>query len=274
MTAPNEPTPAASATPAEPQADDQQNPAERRINQLFARAKTAEERVQSLESSQQEFQAKLLELQQENTMLRGGAQGQPAPDQLSSAGPAMDPNLAGATPFSGSTDVVATLRKEIRDAIGTVRDELKVEKAVTQLKEGQRKSLGIAQREFPELQDPNSKLYQLTDQILTSDRELQLHAHGPYKAALMARGILGDNSPDVTEQQRAAASVPHSTGAVSPGGKQAEVAELEEKLKTLTADMRASKGDPAALWREFHQAKIRLGQLAGKDIDQREQKSF
>ena len=118
---------------APPKSEDapQQNPAERRINQLFARAKTAEERVQALEAQQQELQTRFLEIQQENTVLKGTQSGPSSADRLYAG-----TDLAGTktVPNSGG-DLIETFRNELKNAMTGMREEFRLERATAQLRE-------------------------------------------------------------------------------------------------------------------------------------------
>lgn len=240
----------------EPQ-QQQQNPAERRINQLFARAKTAEERVQALEVQQQELQTKLLEATQENAVLKTGA---------STGEYGNGSGLAVMNSQSSGNELLTTIRSEIKDALGEVRKELQEERMLNQLKTSQRAAFSMAMREFPELQDPNSQLFKFTDQILTNDPDLRTNPQGPYKAALMARGVLGGGMPGATNQQKAAATVPDGAGTIAQGSKQEQIQKLETLITDLQQKLQTGQGQPDKLWQAYRNAKIAHGILTGKNV--------
>lgn len=115
-------------------------------------------------------------------------------------------------------DVADLLTRElapVRDFIQQEHKRRTDEQQRAEIYSAQQQSYEAAVSEFPELSQRGSALYRYTDEILKRDPELQRHRDGPYRAALMARGLLAEEAQTDRRQQdvqRAAATINHDSG--------------------------------------------------------------
>lgn len=238
-----------------PEGEGEQKPsgAEKRINQLYGRAKAAEQNVEQL-------QARLEHIEQDNQDLRRQVlMGQAQTPTVESS------NLSGAAdPITSASDIKGLVKGEIKEALQEFTNQTKAERYQDAMMASWKESLRQAASLEPLLQDPNSDLYQTVDRVLKTDPALQSDPNGPLKALYIVRGAGSFSEPDPAK--KAAAAVPTGAGAVAAGGNQAEVAELTTKLAEIVDRQKRSAGDPMQLWRQFRETKMALAKAKGEDL--------
>jgi hypothetical protein len=233
--------------------DQKPSGAEKRINQLYGRAKAAEENVSQL-------QARLEHIEQDNQDLRRqvlmGQTQKPTEET---------PALPGTEiPLTGASDIKGVVRGEIKEALQEFQNQSKAERYQDAMMASWKESLRQAASLEPSLQDPNSAMYQHVDHVLKTDQGLQADPNGPLKALYIVRGA--GSFQEVDPAKKAAATVPTGAGAISTSGNQAEIEELTTKLANVVDRQKRSDGDPMQLWREFRSTKMALAKAKGEDL--------
>lgn len=260
-----QPEPAATepAQPTQPaqQTEPQKSPtaAERRISQLFAQKREAEERASAAESRIDALRSELLQLQDQVASFKGGGQGQ---DTF--------PTGTEAQQYSGTPDVEAVFDKKLKEFEARITQGQRQRELELQTRQAQQHFFNIARQEFPEIADVNSQLHKLADKLFMEQsptgEALRRDPQGPYRAVLMARGILSDSAaPAPTPEQKAAAAGGPATGpAGDVGGKKTEIAQLSEQIEALQDRQRRGDGDAGQLHVAVRNLQLKRARLEGR----------
>jgi len=228
--------------------DDKKSAIQKRIAQLYGEKKQAEEEALLYKQQLQELQAQLQATQEELAQLRLN----------SGVNPAVNSPLSGigAGPVSDPDSVKKLVSEAVKEVVGPIVEEFNKNKQFQQLRLQQREAFNRAAMEFPELADPTSDLFQATDEVLRRDPKLQVDPDGPFKAALIAQGILAraqaQDGPQATpEQKKAAAAGPPGAG-VPQSGSRKQLAELEQQYDQLMERLRQTTDsvEISRMWRE------------------------
>ncbi len=230
------------------------SPAEKRINQLYGRAKAAEERVDTLVQRLENLELQNQELRQEVLLnQKTDSVVPPAPAGVT------DPTT------SDASDLRGMVRGEIKDVLQEFRNEAKAERFQDNLLRSHEQSLRQAAAEEPALLDQNSEVWRQVDHVFRNDRGLQTDPHGPLKALYLVRGM-GLASKQAADSRKAAATVPTGAGDVADGGKQREIEEVRKQYEETVQRQRRGQGDPMQLHRVARNLKLKLARLEGRDI--------
>lgn len=239
-----------------PQPQDSFQSLRRRVDKLFAQKKAAEEgsaaeraRADALEARLRELESQLATPRQAPTygwpqpapapVTDGGFNPYGAPPPPPPTAPAFDPRLIAGIVNQAVTPLVQRVQMwEDREAIANQHEQ----------------SWEEAAGEFPEIEQPNSELRRLAEQLLRRDPEMARSANGPFRATLMARGLLADRQPDRAQAKRMVGTA----SAAGPGdGKTLDMLKTEyrqlldkgvttfqgyRRLKELRAQMREAEG--------------------------------
>jgi hypothetical protein len=231
------------------------SPAEKRINQLYGRAKAAEERVDTLVQRLDDLETQNQELRQEVLLTRKTETAvPPAPTGVT------DPSL------SDASDIRGVVRGEIKDVLQEFQNQSKAERYQEALVRSHEQSLRQAAAEEPALLDANSEVWKQVDHVFSNDRGLQADPHGPLKALYLVRGMGLAQSQGVDIDRKAAASVPTGAGDIADGGKQREIDEVKAEYEAMVQKQRRGQGDPMQLHRQARNLKLKLARLQGQDI--------
>jgi hypothetical protein len=243
-------------TPADQPQPEKDNPIERRIGQLVAQRKEAEERAASLNASTAELQAQVLRLSEELATFKA-----------TQSAPAAQP-LAG--PVSG-VDVAKVIddRFAAWDKRATEREQ--AQQGVVALHRAQVQSAAQATAEFPELADPNSALRAVADRVFGAMPELRRSPTGPYQAIVMARGLLADQqAPEQPNPRKITASTGPmgATGvpALDKSAVKKETEALLAKHKEATDALRMGEGDTTKNYVMKRHIETRLRELGVTDF--------
>jgi len=244
-------------------ANPQPNPvsdAQRRIDQLFAQKKTAEENNAVLQSEKDELQTQMLQLQDKVSQLETGLP----------AGPDPAPGLNS----SGDMDIGAILDQKFKQFEQKTLEREQADKARAALSSSQQQSFLAVQRQFPEtmpaadgsISQEGKDLLLAAETIYRGDPALQAHPNGPLLATSAAKGVIAGTPAQADPATRAAASSgAASGGAPIAGGKTQEIKEAEELVERRKEEMQSGRVDPGIAWSKYHDAKIALGLLATPD---------
>lgn len=232
-----------------------QSPAEKRINQLYGRAKAAEDRVDTLVQRLDALEQQNQELRQEVLLTK----------QTDTVVP---PAQAGVTDplTTDATDLRGMVRGEIKDVLQEFKNESKAERYQEALIRSHEQSLRAAAAEEPALMDQDSEVWRMVDHVFRNDRGLQGDPNGPLKALYIVRGMGLAPSKSVDTDKKAAATVPTGAGDIADGGKQREIDEVKAQYEAVVQRQRRGQGDPMQLHRESRNLKLKLAKLQGLDI--------
>lgn len=184
-----------------------------RINKLFGRAKSAEERAAEAES-------RLADLMNRVEARLGGPSGPPAapgypPMPYPNAQLPMEPGPLGQAESAGAGQPIT--RAELAHLLQMQTRMFMEHNALTNAHSVSRAE---AERDFPDVFS-NPALKAAADQIWASDPGLKRDPMGPYKAAILARGLYGPSagaSPSVASQATAQKEALSAVGATVPEG--------------------------------------------------------
>jgi len=184
------------AAAAQPQPD--RSAIQRRIDKLYAQKKAAEEAAEAERQKVRELEAKLAELQAPRSTSFWQA---PAPQE--------------------------DLKKALQEVLAPVVERLDRHERTLTLAAQHEQSWAAAESEFPEITQPNSELRALAEDIISRDPELQASTNGPYKAVLLARGLLADAR--LTVARKRAAEIPAASGE----GQTTDRSKLQKELNQI-----------------------------------------
>jgi hypothetical protein len=162
----------------------QKNKIQVRIDQLYGQKKEAEEVSASLKTENEGLRTQITELNERVGVLE------------TPATPAPNPVIP-----TGQQEVVGIDEAKIAEIVSNTVGKMMTErdnKVQTQqhLRQQHTQSWGAAVRQMPSLKDVKSELYQTAQALFERDPELQRSPNGPMKAAIMARGIVGNDNVD------------------------------------------------------------------------------
>jgi hypothetical protein len=222
---------------------------QRRINRIYGQWKGAEDDKAVLQGQLADLEGRYSALEARlNQVPRPPAQVAPALPPQAQAGypgfqpPAYTPPQPPAQPASGTPDPVVGAIQALNDRLDR-RDQMEV------LATQQESSWSEAVAEFPELRDPNSPLTQAAKTVFQRDQNLRLAASGPYRAVIMARGLLADSVRQEAnlEDRRRAAGTPTGTAL---GGEGTSRAQVQQEYDAVMADMQANRGNQHENWKK------------------------
>jgi hypothetical protein len=129
-------------------------------------------------------------------------------------------------------DTIKAELQPVFDFMSNQKQLQEQQQRVQQVQVEQQQSLASAIEEFPELSDPNTDLYRVTDELLRQKPSLRNSPDGPYEAAMMARGILAEEvrAGLNTDQMRRAATTVNQP---APSGGQPATHNYKESLDRL-----------------------------------------
>jgi len=219
--------------------DQKPNPIQQRIAQLYGQKKQAEEEAALYKQQLQELQAQLQAVRDELLELKSGA-------AVSSSPTPSFEGLGGfnANPAPASPPPKELVKEAVQEVVGPLLSEWQKAKQVQELRLKQREAFTRACTQFPELADPNSDLFQATDEVLRRNPKLQEDPDGPFTAALIAQGILaraggqGGNENASVQQKIAASPPPPSTGPSGEKGPRGKLEELEQQYEQVLQQLR------------------------------------
>ncbi len=189
----------------------------RRIDKLFAQKKAAEEGSAAERARADALEARLHELENQLHAQRqapppyGYAQPAPAP---APAGGGFDPYGAPPPPPPPPPAFDPRLIAGIvSQAVAPFAQRMQAWEEREALVNAHEASWEEVASEFPEIEQPNSELRRLAEQLLRRDPEMARSTNGPYRATLIARGLLADRHPDRSQVKRMAGTA----GSAGPG---------------------------------------------------------
>jgi hypothetical protein len=228
-----------------------ESPIERRIAQLVAQRKEAEERAESLTANTTALQEQVLRLSEELTQIRS-APAAPKPEPLAGS-------VSGVDVAKVMDDRLAAWEKKLTDRETVQRNAVNLQRA-------QANSAMQAKAEFPEVADQNSQLFGVADRLFRSMPELQHAANGPYQAIIMARGLLAGVGQEQTMDPRKTAASTGPMGAVGApamdkaGAKKEIEALLAQRNEAIEA-LQLNKGDTTKNYVTQRKTERRLREL-------------
>lgn len=205
---------------------------ERRFGRLTRKLKEGAEDYAALQQQHEILQQRfeLLEAQTRSGLHTGPRAGRPAGDDL----------LAGYGEQQSGEGEEAKIAAAVQRALQPLTQKLEkfeqreAESAkTTALRKEHETSFREAVEEFPELAKNDSALAQAATRLFLGDTNLQADPNGPYKAALMARGILAEEARmglSTVPKKQAAASV--NNPASAPIQKTGDRQKLLQTLQT------------------------------------------
>jgi len=232
----------------EPGQEQQGNKIEARINKLYGEKMEAVENAQAFKVENDELRTQMTQLQEQVAELQT---------------PAVTPTpQAGNDGNAGALDE-AKLHAIIEESVGKVlSNNQATAKKQQALRQAQETSWGSAVAEMGVLKDQQSDLYRTAQNIWARDPELKASPNGPYKAAVMARGIVGfDASPDVNgvnaAQQQQTINQNFNTGSVDSA-----IAKLDQEIKVAKEALATpSAGAIGGLWGKYKDLQAKKGEL-------------
>jgi len=213
-----------------------------RLDALYAEKKAAEERLLASEAQNDELREQLLRLQEELAALRASQQSSPP-----KAG--FDQGTQ-----SAADDLDTRIQRAVQSALQPIFEQVEQGQRLVELRTKQAQAWQRAQQEFPELKSPDSQFYQAAQEIWMKDQFLQQDPQGPYKAALMARALVGAGAEPAA---KVAASVPPAAAppaALGPDPKEGLLKRMQE------LEPRMQRGDLQA-YVEYRKLQHELGKL-------------
>lgn len=218
----------------------------KRIDKLVWQKRTAEEetasvmeRLQVLENKNAELMAQL-------------AQGRPEP------GPA--PNLPTQLSYPGFPQPqpqqqmspaaqAGVPQDQVLQALQNLNERMNRREQMEALEIQQERSWNDTVAEFPELKDPQSQLRTVAADLFQRDPQLRMDPNGPYRATVMARGIITDvpRQEARLEASRQAASTPQGTAFGAAGTTRAQV---EKQYNEVLDRMSRGIGNSLENWKE------------------------
>ena len=242
----------------QPAPEPKKNTVQERISKLYGQLQEERENRTAADAENEQLRTQLLQLQEEVNVIKATA-------------PAIPPTTFGAPAVvqqnSGDADIKNLVAEAVREAVGPISETFEQQRRQQELIAQRRQSLQKALAAFPELADPNSELYQATDQVMRQDRRLHDDPDAPFRAAMIARGFLsehgqGQAAQPMPQQRAAAVSPPVGTGPnPSPKKEDADVVrtQLEETRKQLRE---ADEGlERQRLWVEVNKLRRKLAGL-------------
>ena len=235
-----------------PQDEGNKNKIEERINKLYGQKKEAEEYSANLESENQTLRTQMLELQETVNNLKERKDD----GQTTQAGQSSSNGNAGNLDAEG-------IRKVVEETVGSVLStrEQNSQKAA-QLRNAQVQSWQKAVHEIPGLKDQNSDIYQAAQRIWERDTELKQSPSGPFKAAILARGFLGNDGVS-TEQLNSVTQQSTISNNLSDGNTKGQLKAIEEEIAEVKVEM--ASGKPITrTWPRYQALKQKRAELLGK----------
>lgn len=227
----------------------QENKVEKRINQLYGEKKEAQELAETLRNENTELRSQFLGLQEKVAGLEAVS---PASQQT------QEPQAG--KEFSPSGNDVGNIRDIVQEAVGQALTQRDTQaQNVNKLRQAHVNSWGKALEEMPALKDKNTDIYKAANEIFLRDPEMQRSLEGPFKAALMAKGIVGGDGAS-TEQLNAATQQGSTSQVMGTISKEKQLAEAKAEFD-LAKDKLAS-GAPHQIWyRKYSDARVKYNQL-------------
>ena len=175
----------------------------------------------------------------------------PAAPEVGTPGPT---NSGGVDP----EQIQGLIKQTVGDAVS---EQLKAQQQQIALDQAQRYSWNAAVQEFGEgFKDQNSELYKTAQNIWENDSTLKRDPRGPYKAAVMARGLLGDSQN--TPGQGMVPAQQSINKNLSQSDAEAELKDIEEKLNSSNSKLyRPTGGSIGRDWMEYKALQVRKGEL-------------
>lgn len=206
---------------------------ERRFSRLTRRLKEGAEESAVLHQQNEVLRQRieLLEAQARSGLHTSAGAGRPAGGDF----------LAGLEEQNGGQGDEAKIAAAVQRALQPVLTKLEsyekreADTAKTQqLRQEQQSSYRVAVEEFPELAKTDTQISQAANRLYLEDPGLQADPNGPYKAALMARGILAEEARmglSTAPKKQVAASVnnPASAPTRKPVNRQQVLASLRDR---------------------------------------------
>lgn len=231
--------------------EDNKNKIQKRMNQLYGQKKEAEEMADTLKQENEQLRSQMQDFQEQLKLLK---EQKPAAPDVGTPG---NQNFGGVDP----EQIQGMIRQTVGEAVS---EQLKTQQQQQALGQAQRLSWNAAVKEFGEgFKDTNSELYQTAQNIWASDPILKQDPKGPYKAAVMARGLLGDiqNTPGqgmVPAQQ----SINQN---ISKSDAEAELQEIDKELDALNPRlMKPTGGSIGSDWMRHKALQVKKGELLKK----------
>jgi len=224
------------------------NKIEQRINRLYGEKKEAEELATNLQAKNEELRAQMLDLQEQVKEIKSTpAQPQEPP--------------AGETLNAGVFDE-AKIEKIVEQSVGKV---LSTNQAIVQenerLRQAQVSSWNDAKKDVPGLSDENSDIYKTAQNIWENDPEFKKSPNGPYKAAMMAQGIIaGDGRPNTSVNAATQQQTINSN--LSAGSIDSKIDKIDKEIESLKDAMhRPTGGNIGSTWGRFKDLQAQKGEL-------------
>lgn len=182
----------------------------RRISKLFAQKRAAEENAAAERAYREALEYRLRELEA----------------RIASAPPPSNPGNPFEAPVPSATLDSRALHSVVQQALKPIVERLQAREQLDELAYAHERSWEAAADEFPEVAR-KGRLRQTAQSLLAQDPELARSPNGPYRAVLMARGLLADVPDDSAAKRAAGTAVP-----AAPGERPA-AAQLRAQYKAL-----------------------------------------
>jgi hypothetical protein len=225
---------------------------EKRINRLYGQWKTAEEGKSAMEERYAALEQKYEALEARfSQAARPPVAGTPAlPPQSQVGYPGFQgygqpPNAAPVPPAAPP----AGPNNEVMSAIQALNERLDRRDQMEALGAQQEQAYAAAVAEFPELKDQNSALAHAARQVFQRDPNFRLDPQGPYRAVIMARGLMADRVANEAglETARRAAATPQATAVGTEG---TTLAQIKSKYDAVLERMQRGIGNSHENWKE------------------------
>lgn len=161
---------------------------QRRIKRLFAQKRAAEEEITAERQRREQLEARLRELES-RIAYQPPPPAYPAPDPYGFAAPAARADAE--RPAANPGPDFGVLQAAIQRAVQPLVERLNQREQLDALAFAHEQSWEAAEEEFPEVAQ-NGALRKTAQRILSQDAELARSPNGPYRAVLIARGLLAD----------------------------------------------------------------------------------
>jgi len=227
------------------------NKIETRINKLYGEKMAAQESANSFKVENDELRTQMLDLQEQ---VKG----------LQITEPDATPKPTVGEHVAEGFDV-AKLQGMIETSVGNVLSKGK-EQAQKQeeLRQAHVNSWGSATEEMAELKDKQSDLYKTAQNIWERDPELKQSRNGPYKAAMMARGIVGGTSKSGSEINAAQQQQTINTN-IGVDNIDAAIVELDKEIELHKEQLsRPTGGNVGSVWMKYKDLQAKKGELIRK----------
>jgi len=240
------PAPAQAAPP--PVKAPEPNKIQQRINQLYGQKKEAEEASALLQAENNALRSQNLDLQEQiNTGLGGQLPLPPKVDQVP----------APKEPGIPAVDIQKIVQDAVGNALGA-RDQ--AQNNALALKQQHVTSWGKAIGSIPELKDTNTDLYKTAQNIWDRDQNLRSDPEGPFKAAIMARGIIGTDAVSQGALNAAQQAGGVSAGNLNVQGPKAALEDAQKRLDEARGELSAG-GLTAKWYPKYQQARMDIANL-------------